>query len=74
MKIMDSKRALTIAGVVFLLMSLFGFFEVFGPGANNSIFGQGWWLDNAENYSHLAFGLIFLPRRLTAKGWPGHLD
>jgi hypothetical protein len=57
---MNSKRALIIAGTVFILMAVFGFFEVFGPGAKNSIFGQAWWLDNTENGSHLAFGLAFL--------------
>jgi len=63
---MNSKRALIIAGTVFVLMAVFGFFEVLGPGAKNSIFGQGWWLDNAENYSHLAFGLTFLASALFA--------
>jgi len=57
---MDSKRALIFAGTTFILIALFGFFEVLGPGAKNSIFGQGWWLDNAENGSHLIFGLAFL--------------
>jgi hypothetical protein len=57
---MNSKRALILAAAVFILMAALGFFDILGPGSKNSLLGQAWWLDNAENGSHLIFGLIFL--------------
>lgn len=57
---MNDKKALIIIGTVFALMSFLGALRVFGPGAQNSILGQLWWLDSQENVSHLAVAIICL--------------
>jgi hypothetical protein len=48
------KGFLQVGGVVLLLLGLIGFFALKDPSM--SFF----WLDNAENYAHLALGIVAL--------------
>lgn len=57
---MDSKQFLQIGGVVLLLVGILGFAGVIGPTPDKSLFGSGWWFDNAENWAHLVLGIVGL--------------
>ncbi|MBM3257330.1 MAG: hypothetical protein FJY98_03330 [Candidatus Liptonbacteria bacterium] len=57
---MNPKQFLQIGGVVLVLVGILGFVGVLGPTADKSIFGEGWWFDNAENWAHLVIGIIAL--------------
>lgn len=55
---MNSKQFLQIGGVVLVLVGLLGFFGLLGPTAEDSLFGEAWWFDNAENWAHLVIGVV----------------
>lgn len=55
---MNPKGFLQIGGGVLVIIGLLGFFGVIGPTAESSIFGSAWWFDNAENWAHLALGVV----------------
>ncbi len=53
------KGFLMSGGIVLLLLGLLGF-VVLGPTAEKSALGSFFWLDNAENFAHLALGIVAL--------------
>lgn len=57
---MISKQFLQIGGVVLVLVGVLGFVRVIGPTAEDSLFGEWWWFDNAENWAHLVLGIVAL--------------
>ena len=57
---MNPKQFLLIGGIVLILVAILGFVGVIGPTAEESIFGGGWWFDNAENWAHLVLGIVAL--------------
>ena len=50
---------LTVGGVVLVLLGLLGF-VVIGPTPSQSLFGDFWWFDTAENVAHLVLGVAAL--------------
>lgn len=56
---MDSKQFLQIGGIILILVGVLGFFLI-GPTSEQSIFGEAWWFDNAENWAHLVLGIVAL--------------
>ena len=57
---MNPKQFLLWGGVVLVVVALLGFVGVIGPTEEQSIFGSGWWFDNAENWAHLILGVAAL--------------
>ncbi|MBI4095004.1 MAG: hypothetical protein HY435_02320 [Candidatus Liptonbacteria bacterium] len=57
---MNPKQFLLVGGIVLVLVGILGFVGVIGPTAEQSIFGPGWWFDNAENWAHLVLGVVAL--------------
>jgi hypothetical protein len=53
------KGFLTVGGVVLLVLGLIGFVFLKGSPAESAL-GSFFWLDNAENYAHLALGIVAL--------------
>lgn len=51
---------LKIGGVILVLVAILGFVGVIGPTADDSIFKDAWWFDNAENWAHLVLGVVGL--------------
>jgi hypothetical protein len=64
---MNPKQFLQIGGIILVVVGLLGFFGVIGPTAEQSIFGAGWWFDNAENWAHLVLGVVALILVYTAQ-------
>ncbi len=56
---MNPKQFLQIGGIILIVVGILGFFFI-GPTADKSIFGEGWWFDNGENWTHLILGVIAL--------------
>lgn len=57
---MNPKQFLVIGGIVLVLVGVLGFIGVIGPTAADSIFGEAWWFDTAENYAHTILGIVAL--------------
>jgi len=57
---MNPKQFLIIGGAVLTLVGILGFVGIIGPTAGQSIFGDAWWFDNAENWAHLVLGIVAL--------------
>lgn len=57
---MNPKQFLQIGGVILVLVGILGFVKVIGPTAEQSLFGEWWWFDNAENWAHLVLGIVAL--------------
>ena len=57
---MNPKQFLQIRGVILVLVGILGFVKVIGPTAEQSLFGEWWWFDNAENWAHLILGIVAL--------------
>lgn len=55
---MNPKQFLLAGGVVLVLVGLLGFFGVIGPTGEESLFGDAWWFDNAENWAHTVLGVV----------------
>lgn len=55
---MNPKQFLVVGGIVLVLVAVLGFFGVIGPTAEQSVFGDTWWFDNAENWTHLVLGVV----------------
>ena len=55
---MNPKQFLQISGIAFIILSVLGFIGPLGPTAQDSLFGQAWWFDNAENWAHLVLGIV----------------
>lgn len=57
---MNPKQFLLLGGLVLVLVGVLGFAGVIGPTATDSIFGETWWFDNAENWAHTVLGVVAL--------------
>lgn len=57
---MNPKQFLVVGGIVLLLVGILGFIGVIGPTGADSIFGDAWYFDNAENYAHTILGIVAL--------------
>ena len=57
---MNAKQWLIIGGAILILIAILGFGGITGPTAAQSIFGDFWYFDNAENYAHLILGIAGL--------------
>ncbi|MBI1971445.1 MAG: hypothetical protein HYS52_01180 [Candidatus Wildermuthbacteria bacterium] len=57
---MNPKQFLQIGGAVLAVVGVLGMVGVLGPTAEQSIFGEAWWFDNAENWAHLVLGIVAL--------------
>jgi hypothetical protein len=55
---LNPKQFLLFGGVVLLLVGVLGFLGILGPTADDSIFGEMWWFDNAENWAHTVLGVV----------------
>ena len=55
---MNPRQFLTVGGIVLVLVGILGFIGMFGPTADDSLFGASWWFDNAENWAHLVLGIV----------------
>ncbi len=55
---MNAKQFLQIGGVILMVVGILGFVGILGPTAEASIFGEGWWFDNGENWVHLIIGIV----------------
>ncbi|MBI2096954.1 MAG: hypothetical protein HYT40_02255 [Candidatus Sungbacteria bacterium] len=55
---MNPKQFLLVGGIVLTLVGILGFVGVIGPTAEDSLFGDFWWFDNAENWAHTVLGII----------------
>lgn len=53
------KGFLQVGGAVLLVVGLAGY-VIIGPTAQNSVFGEFWWFDNAENVAHTVLGIVAL--------------
>ncbi|MBI4022650.1 DUF4383 domain-containing protein [Candidatus Berkelbacteria bacterium] len=57
---MNPKMFLTWGGWVLVLVAILGAIGVIGPTADQSLFGESWYFDAAENWAHLIIGLVGL--------------
>lgn len=55
---MNPKQFLLIGGVVLIAVGILGFVGVIGPTGADSIFGDTWYFDNAENWAHTVLGVV----------------
>lgn len=58
--VLTPKGFLTVGGVILVLIGVLGYINVIGPTPQQSIFGDFWWFDNAENVAHLVLGIVAL--------------
>jgi hypothetical protein len=59
MGLFTSKGFLQIGGVILLLVGLLGYFGILiGPTPAQSIVGEAWYFDNAENLAHTVLGVV----------------
>jgi hypothetical protein len=56
----NSKQFLQIGGVVLVLVAILGYVGIIGPTPSQSLFGENWYFDNAENVAHLVLGVVAL--------------
>ena len=57
---MNPKHFLIVGGLTLIAVALAGFFGIIGPTTQDSLFGDMWWFDNAENWAHLVLGIVAL--------------
>lgn len=50
---------LKVGGAILVLVGILGFFGIIGPTAD-SLFGDFWYFDSAENWAHLVLGVVAL--------------
>lgn len=60
MNIFTPKGFLQVGGIILVLIAILGYVGIIGPTPESSIFGTGWWFDNAENVAHLVLGVVAL--------------
>jgi hypothetical protein len=58
--VLTPKGFLTVGGVILVLVGVLGFIGVIGPTPTQSIFGDFWYFDNAENIAHTVLGIVAL--------------
>src|SRR3989344_8277713 len=56
----NSKQFLQIGGAILVLVAILGYVGIIGPAPENSLFGELWYFDNAENVAHLVLGVVAL--------------
>lgn len=54
------KGFLQVGGIILIVVGVLGYVGVIGPAASQSLFGDAWWFDNAENIAHLVLGIAGL--------------
>ena len=59
MNLFTPKGFLQVGGVILLVVGLAGYF-IIGPTPQQSLFGDFWWFDNAENIAHTVLGIVGL--------------
>lgn len=57
--ILSPKGFLQVGGVVLVLVAILGYVGLIGP-TSDSLFGDYWYFDNAENIAHLVLGVVAL--------------
>ena len=57
---MNPRQFLLLGGIVLILVGILGFAGIIGPAPEDSLFGNGWWFDNVENWAHLILGVAGL--------------
>lgn len=57
---MNPKRFLQFGGAILVVLGILGLVGVIGPTDDQSIFGETWWFDNPENWTHLIAGVVAL--------------
>lgn len=60
MNIFTPKGFLQVGGTILVLLAILGYVGIIGPTPDRSIFGTGWWFDNAENVAHFVLGVVAL--------------
>lgn len=60
MNLFSPKGFLQVGGAVLVLVGILGYVGVIGPTPQQSLFGDLWWFDNAENIAHLVLGIVGL--------------
>jgi hypothetical protein len=63
----NSKQFLQIGGAVLVLVAILGYVGVIGPTPSQSLFGEAWYFDNAENVAHLVLGVVALAAAFALK-------
>lgn len=58
--VLTPRGFLQVGGIVLVLVAILGYVGVIGPTPEQSIFGGGWYFDNAENIAHLVLGIVAL--------------
>ncbi|KKW19846.1 MAG: hypothetical protein UY63_C0005G0029 [Parcubacteria group bacterium GW2011_GWA2_51_10] len=58
--VLTPRGFLQVGGIVLVLIAILGYVNVIGPTPEASIFGPGWYFDNAENVAHLVLGIVAL--------------
>ena len=54
----SAKGFLQIGGLILLLVGVLGYAGIIGPTPAQSLFGDFWWFDNAENLAHTVLGVV----------------
>lgn len=57
---MNPKQFLVIGGVVLIAVGILGAVGVIGPSPEDSLFGETWYFDTAENWAHTVLGAVAL--------------
>lgn len=57
---MNPRQFLLLGGIALIFLAVLGFANVIGPTPEESLFGETWWFDNGENWTHLIFGIAAL--------------
>jgi len=63
----NSKQFLQIGGAVLVLVAILGYVGIIGPTPEQSLFGEAWYFDNAENVAHLVLGVVALAAAFALK-------
>lgn len=62
--VLSPKGFLQVGGVVLVLVAVLGYVGLIGP-TSDSLFGEYWYFDNAENIAHLVLGVVALIASVT---------
>ena len=57
--VLSPKGFLQVGGVVLVLVAVLGYVGLIGP-TSDSLFGDYWYFNNAENIAHLVLGVVAL--------------
>lgn len=57
---MNPKQFLVLGGIILVVVGVLGMLGPLGPTAADSLFGEAWWFDTAENWAHVVLGIVAL--------------